>query len=154
LAAAVVFALAIPPSLLWYWSFAACFLSNGGRAIVGDVTMASLPEASIGSSLSDASLGEAASDAAKADVEDTTDTRKLAQSYDFGASSVTVSHIWQLESLGYFVEGSTREPGKETVPEPNIDEATVFEEFFAVGLRMPPHPAFTEILLKFWVQLH
>jgi hypothetical protein len=25
---------------------------------------------------------------------------------------------------------------------------------FAAGLWMPPHPAFTEILLKFWVQLH
>jgi hypothetical protein len=33
--------------------------------------------------------------------------------------------------------------------EPNTDEVVVFEEFFAVGLRMPPHPAFIEILLKF-----
>jgi hypothetical protein len=47
-----------------------------------------------------------------------------------------------------------REPGEETVPEPNTDEVVVFEEFFAMGLRMLPHPAFTEILLKFWVQLH
>jgi hypothetical protein len=30
----------------------------------------------------------------------------------------------------------------------------VFEEFFAVGLRMPPHPALIEILIKFCVQLH
>jgi hypothetical protein len=44
--------------------------------------------------------------------------------------------------------------GGETVPELNPDEAIVFEEFFATGLRMPPHPAFTGILLKFWVQLH
>jgi hypothetical protein len=40
------------------------------------------------------------------------------------------------------------------VPEPNANESIVFKEFFAAGLRMPPHPAFTEILLKFWVQLH
>jgi hypothetical protein len=39
--------------------------------------------------------------------------------------------------------------GEETVPEPNTDEAIIFKEFFVVGLWMPPHPAFTEILLKF-----
>jgi hypothetical protein len=43
---------------------------------------------------------------------------------------------------------------KETVPEPADDEVVVFEEFFAAGLRMPPHPALTEILLKYRVQLH
>jgi hypothetical protein len=40
------------------------------------------------------------------------------------------------------------------VPEPNTDEAVVFKELFAARLRMLHHPAFTEILLKFWVQLH
>jgi hypothetical protein len=40
------------------------------------------------------------------------------------------------------------------MPEPNADEAIVFEEFFAVGLPMPPHPAFIVILLKFFEQLH
>jgi hypothetical protein len=30
----------------------------------------------------------------------------------------------------------------------------VFEEFFAAGLRMPSHPALTDILVKFRVQLH
>jgi hypothetical protein len=54
-----------------------------------------------------------------------------------------------MESLGYFVEGSSREPVEEIVPEPNSDEAVVFEEFFVVGLRMPPHRVLTEILLKF-----
>jgi hypothetical protein len=29
----------------------------------------------------------------------------------------------------------------------------VFEEFFAVGLRMPPHPVHTNILLKFQTQI-
>jgi hypothetical protein len=41
------------------------------------------------------------------------------------------------------------ELGEETVSEPNPDEAVVFEEFFATGLQMSPHPAFTEILLHF-----
>jgi hypothetical protein len=36
-----------------------------------------------------------------------------------------------------------------TIPEPADDEAIVFEEFFATGLRMPPHSALTEILIKF-----
>jgi hypothetical protein len=76
------------------------------------------------------------------------------QSYDFGASSVTVGRIHQLDSLGYFAEGSMHELREETVWEPADDEAIVFEEFFAVGLQMPPHPAFTEILLKYRVQLH
>jgi hypothetical protein len=120
--------------------------------IVGDASKGPLPEASMASSSLDASLGEVASDASKTDVEDTTDPQELARSYDFGASSVTVSRIRQLESLGYFAEGSACELGEETVPEPNTDEAVVFEEFFARGL--PPHPAFIEILLKFLVQLH
>jgi hypothetical protein len=46
------------------------------------------------------------------------------------------------------------EPREETFSELNTDEVIVFEEFFATGLWMPPHPAFTEILLKFRVQLH
>jgi hypothetical protein len=29
--------------------------------------------------------------------------------------------------------------GEETVAEPAADEAVIFEEFFTVGLRMPPH---------------
>jgi hypothetical protein len=65
-----------------------------------------------------------------------------------------VGLIWQLESLRNFAEGSAREPGEETIPEPNDDEVIVFEEFFAVGLRMLPHPALKEILLKYRLQLH
>jgi hypothetical protein len=65
------------------------------------------------------------------------DPRELAWSYDFGASSVTAGHIWQLVTLGYFAESLAHEPGKETVPEPSTNEAIVFEEFFAVGLQMP-----------------
>jgi hypothetical protein len=30
----------------------------------------------------------------------------------------------------------------------------VFEEFLAAGLRMPPQPILTDILVKFQVQLH
>jgi hypothetical protein len=56
--------------------------------------------------------------------------------------------------LRYFAEGDARAPGEETVPEPADDEAVVFEEFFAAGLRMPPHSALAEILWKFRVQLH
>jgi hypothetical protein len=59
-----------------------------------------------------------------------------------------------VETLRYFAEGSTRVPGEETVPKPTDDEVVVFEEFFTAGLHMPPHPALTEILLKYRVQLH
>jgi hypothetical protein len=122
--------------------------------IVGDAPKGPLLEASPTSSSSDASSLGVASDVVEAEVEASVDPRELTQSFDFRTSLVTVSRIRQLESLCYFAEGSVRETGAETVPELNPDEVVVFEEFFGTGLRMLPHPAFTEILLKFWVQLH
>jgi hypothetical protein len=122
--------------------------------IVGDASKDPLPEASIASSLSNASSLGAASDVAEAEAEVFMDLRKLTRSYKFRVSSFTVGRIHQMEFLGYFVEGLVHEPGEETVTAPNPNEAVVFEEFFAAGLQMPPHPAFTEILLEFWVQLH
>jgi hypothetical protein len=59
-----------------------------------------------------------------------------------------------LEALGYFVEGSAHEPGEEVILEPVAEEAVMFEEFFAIGLQMPPHPILTDILVKFHVPLH
>jgi hypothetical protein len=47
-----------------------------------------------------------------------------------------------------------QKPGEEVVPEPAADEAIVFEEFFAAGLRMPSHPVLIDILVKFRVQIH
>jgi hypothetical protein len=82
------------------------------------------------------------------------DPREAEHSYDFEPSTVTVGHIRQLEALGYCVEGFAREPGEEVVLDPGDDEAVVFEEFFAAGLRMPLQPTLTDILLKFRVQLH
>jgi hypothetical protein len=122
--------------------------------IMGNVPEGPLPEASTASFSSDASSSGAASDVAETKAEASVDPCELMRSYEFGASSVTVGHIRQMESLGYFVEGSTCEPGEEIVPEPNSEEVVVFEEFFAAGLRMPPHHVLTEILLKFWVHLH
>jgi hypothetical protein len=125
--------------------------------IVGNALKGPLPEASeasMASSSSDTSSSRAASDVAETGAEASVDPRELTRSYEFGASSVTVGRIRQMESLGYFAEGSVRESGEEIVPEPNSDEAIVFEEFFSVGLWMMPHRVLTEILLKFWVQLH
>jgi hypothetical protein len=66
------------------------------------------------------------------------DPRESTRSYDFGPSAITIRRIQQLEALGYFVEGSAHELREEVIPEPVNDEAVVFEEFFAAGLRMPP----------------
>jgi hypothetical protein len=82
------------------------------------------------------------------------DPRESAWSYDFGPSTVIVSHIRELEALGYFVEGSTRDSGEEVILEPAADEAIMFEDFFVVGLQMSPHPVLTDILVKFHVQIH
>jgi hypothetical protein len=57
------------------------------------------------------------------------DLSELTWSYDFGASSVMVSHIRKLESLGYFAEGSAHEPREETVSEVKPNKAIVFEDF-------------------------
>jgi hypothetical protein len=81
------------------------------------------------------------------------DPRESVWSYDFGASTVTVGRICELEALGYFAEGSMREPGEEVFPDPTDDEAVVFE-FFTVGPQMLPQPVLTDTLVKFWVQLH
>jgi hypothetical protein len=70
-------------------------------------------------------------------------------SYYFGPSTVTVSCIMEMIDYGYFADGAARVPGEETVPEPNGDEAVMFEEFFTTDLRMPPHPVLSDILLKF-----
>jgi hypothetical protein len=100
--------------------------------IVGDESEVPQAEVSVTSSLSeDSSLGGSGDDA-EAEVEDiiVVDPRESARSYDFRPSTVTVGCIRQLESLGYFVEGTVCEPGDETVPEPADEETIVFEEFF------------------------
>jgi hypothetical protein len=108
----------------------------------------------------DSSFGKNTSDRSKDDTGDqdeesgVVDPCESSQSYDFGLSTVTVGHIRQLEALGHFAEGSAREPREEVIPKPATDEAVMFEEFFAAGLWMPPHPALTDILVKFCVQLH
>jgi hypothetical protein len=55
---------------------------------------------------------------------------------------------------GYFVNDEARAPLSEAVPEPEDDEAVVYEDFFAAGVRMPLHPALADILLKFQAQQH
>jgi hypothetical protein len=70
------------------------------------------------------------------------------------SSTITIGKIMEMEEKGYFLESEARTPGAETVPEPNGDEAVVYEDFFIIGLCMPPHPALANILLHFQAQLH
>jgi hypothetical protein len=64
----------------------------------------------------------------------------------------------RLVSLGsngqYFPKGYGRLPGMEYVPNTRLDEAVVFEDFFAARLRMPPYLGLLDIFRKFRVQLH
>jgi hypothetical protein len=55
---------------------------------------------------------------------------------------------------GYFVDGKAHAPGAEIVPEPDSNEAIMYEDFFVAGLRMPPHPTLADILLMFQAQMH
>jgi hypothetical protein len=76
------------------------------------------------------------------------------QSLYFGPLTVTVRRIRGMIDNGYFADGINYEPGEETVPEPRVEEVVLFEEFFAAGLRMPPHPVLATILLKYQIQIH
>jgi hypothetical protein len=82
------------------------------------------------------------------------DPDKASWSYIFGPSIVTVSHIREMAFLCYFAEGDARALGEEIILEHSDDEVVVFDEFFAVGLRMPPRPVLADILFMFQVQLH
>jgi hypothetical protein len=84
----------------------------------------------------------------------TVNPHESSRSYDFGPSTITVGHIWQLEALGYLVEGSACKPEEEVIPKPVADEAVMFEESFSTGLQMPPHPSLTDIQVMFHMQLH
>jgi hypothetical protein len=76
------------------------------------------------------------------------DDTKLRTCY-FGSSTITVSKIKEMEERGYFPEDKARTLGAKTVQEPNGDETMVYEDFFIIGLGMPPHPALADILLHF-----
>jgi hypothetical protein len=74
--------------------------------------------------------------------------------YYFKSSTITVGKIKMMVKKGYFVDGEAHALTAETVSEPDNDEVVVYEDFFVAGLRMPPHPALVDILLKFQAQLH
>jgi hypothetical protein len=70
--------------------------------------------------------------------------------YDFGQSTMTKTHLGSLGKHGhYFPKGYGHPPGAESVPEPRPNKAAVFEDFFNVGLHIPPHPVLLDILHKF-----
>jgi hypothetical protein len=76
------------------------------------------------------------------------------RTYYFGSSTATVGKMKDMMENRYFIEGKACAPRAKTVLESYNDEAIVYEEFFVAGLRMPPHPALVDILLKFQAQLH
>jgi hypothetical protein len=67
----------------------------------------------------------------------------------FGASTITVGKIKEMEERGYFTKDEAHASRAKTVPEPRDDEVVVFEYFFVAGLCMPLHPAMADILLCF-----
>jgi hypothetical protein len=91
-----------------------------------------------------------ASDAgSSSNAEGDSDGGSCTRSYNFGPLMVTVCFIREMIKRGHFAKGGACAPREETVPEPENDEAIVFEEFFIAGLRMPLHPVLAVILLKF-----
>jgi hypothetical protein len=76
------------------------------------------------------------------------------RTYYFGLSTITVDKIKEMVEKCYFLKGGARAPGTKTMSESDDDKIVVYEDFFVAGLRMPPHPALTDILLHFQAQLH
>jgi hypothetical protein len=75
--------------------------------------------------------------------------------YDFGQSTMMKTHLGSLQNHGqFFPKGYGRPPGTESVSKPRANEVVMFEDFFTVGLRMPPHSVLVDMLCKFRVQLH
>jgi hypothetical protein len=68
-------------------------------------------------------------------------------SYDFSQSTFLEARLAFFESVNhYFLKGYGQLPGVESVPNPQENEAVVFEDFFVAGLHMPPHPVLMDIL--------
>jgi hypothetical protein len=92
------------------------------------------------------------------DTEDTLSEGGLdnenSRTYYFGSLTITIGKIKEMVEKGYFLLGEIHTPGAETVPEPENDEAMVYEEFFVAGLCMPPHLALADILLHFQAERH
>ena len=62
---------------------------------------------------------------------------EMAKSWEFGPTLMTEEAIKSLEEEGCFPEGKGRLPRGETVPQPEVDEAVVFKDFFSCGLWIP-----------------
>jgi hypothetical protein len=92
-------------------------------------------------------------DAKDALIEGGSDGEKL-RTYYFGSSTITIGKIKEMVEKGYFLEGEAQAPGAEIVPEPDSDEAMVYEDLFVAGLPTPLHLALADILLHFKAQLH
>jgi hypothetical protein len=69
--------------------------------------------------------------------------------YYFGSSTITICKIKEMTEKTYFPEDGAHAPRAEIVPEPDNNEAVVYEDFFVTGLCMPPHLALADILLHF-----
>jgi hypothetical protein len=73
--------------------------------------------------------------------------------YNFGASTITIGQIKEMVETWYFVDGEAHASGTKAVPESDADEAIIYEDFFVVGLLMPPHPTLADVLVRFQAQL-
>jgi hypothetical protein len=100
--------------------------------------------------LSDSSGGSKNTSDSGSDMKIGVEATLVDVSYNFGQSIMMRACVMALESFArYFLKGFARPPGTESVPDPRENEAVIFEDFFAAGLRIPPHPILLDILHKF-----
>ena len=70
----------------------------------------------------------------------------MAKSWDFGPSLMKEDAIKELENEGCFLVGKGCPQHGETVPQPEVDEAVVFKDFFSYGFCVPQSISFARSL--------
>ncbi|TVU03794.1 hypothetical protein EJB05_50641, partial [Eragrostis curvula] len=68
-------------------------------------------------------------------------------------SLVNAAEIAKYVERGYFEAGKARPPGDEVVPQPRLNEAVVFRDYYEAGLRLPAWGFLERVLERYSIQI-
>jgi hypothetical protein len=78
--------------------------------------------------------------------------KEIPKTYTFCRSQIDGTDVSSLQRNR--MVGTTRAPGRETVPQPRDNEVVIFRDLLFAGLRFPLHPTVVDILRYFDIYLH
>jgi hypothetical protein len=78
--------------------------------------------------------------------------KEIPKTYTFGRSQIDGTDVGSL--VKNRMVGTSRAPGRETVPRPRDNEVVIFCDLLYAGLRFPLHPTVVDILRYFDIYLH